>query len=155
MVIIFGWWPQRHHPRVVQVSSQSRTLNSLWTHHLPKTFWKVLGFIWGQDSVCRLHIGQRAISPIFAPTSKFCLVCLQIFWHIFFGPKIFLGLQFFWQNYFWQIFLIQTKFLDFFTRKFFGQIFFLNTKKFLGPKVITPLFFKGILSSGLVLTYIM
>ena len=38
--------------------------------HLPITFRRVLGFVRGQDSVCRLHIDQRAITPNFAPYLK-------------------------------------------------------------------------------------
>ena len=43
------------------------------TYHLPKTFRRVLGFLWGQDLVCRPYIDQRGISPNFAPLP-------QIFW---------------------------------------------------------------------------
>ena len=57
--------------------------------HLPKTFRRVLGFIWGQDSVCRLHIDQNAITQNFAPlTSKSLTSPLQIF----------LDLKIFWSN---------------------------------------------------------
>ena len=40
---------------------QSRTINSLYktTHHLPKTFRRLPGFVRGQDLVCRLPIDQN------------------------------------------------------------------------------------------------
>ena len=40
------------------------------TTHLPKTFRTVPGFVWGQDSVRRLPIDQRAMTPNFAPYLK-------------------------------------------------------------------------------------
>ena len=63
---------------LVQVQNQSfgPKQNAKFTvnhhHHHPPTenFWRVLGFVWGQDSVCRLHIDQRAITPNFGPLSQ-------------------------------------------------------------------------------------
>ena len=72
--------------------NQSRMLNSLWTthHHPPSTTYRirrVLGFVWGQDFVCRLHIDQRAITPNFAPYLKIFDPLLNFFGPIRFWSK--------------------------------------------------------------------
>ena len=77
------WTKAEHYTHCGQQISLLRS--PVTTHHLPKTFRRVLGFVWGQDSLCRLHIDQRAITPNFA-------LLPQSFWQDVgpennFGPK--------------------------------------------------------------------
>ena len=66
-----------------------RTTHPPTTHHPPKTLWRVLGIVGGQDLVCRLPIVQGTSAHSFDPP-------FQIFW-----PKNVLDPKFLEPNFFY------------------------------------------------------
>ena len=102
------------------------------THPPPKTFWRVPGIVGGQDLVCRLPIVQGATAHSFDPPLQIFLTqkCFgtEFFLDkIFFRPKTFSGPNIFQDPKFFSFFFGPKIFLDlnfFWTRIFFDQKFF-------------------------------
>ena len=81
---------QRFGPKQNTNFGVSTTHHPPTTHHLPKTFWRVLGIVEGQDLVCRLPIVQGTSAHSFeSPPPQIFLT------QKYFGSKIF-GTDFFY-----------------------------------------------------------